>query len=133
MDHADALRIVVFEYLLPMQRRTRTRCLESCLTRECIDLHWSPESTVAGCLERLLRLSDRLLGIHGFSTSYVMPLSMRHDNPLYDSRRLVNALIDSPGPYRWCCNPSVRTGDPEWGFRAFRSGPRMPVGRMHVF
>ena len=75
MDHADALRIVVFEYLLPMQRRNRVRCLESCFSREQIDIHWSTESTVSGCLERMLILSDRLLTIR---FRYVVRTSPKH-------------------------------------------------------
>ena len=133
MDHADALRIVIFEYLLPMQRRNRVRCIESCLSRERIDMQWVPESTAGGCFEHILLLSDRLLGIHGFATSYVMPFSMMHHNPQYDSSRLVQALVDSPGPYRWCCDERTRLSDPEWGIRTFRVGRYMPAGRIYLF
>lgn len=133
MDREDAVRIVVFEYLLPMQRRARLRCIRDCMQRERMsDFAAGPEPTLGGLLERLLLLSDCLLKTQGFPTSFVMPLSMMHSNPECDARRNVSVLIDSPGPYRWFDTSRTRCSDPDWGLRTFRSGTHMPAGRILV-
>lgn len=124
MDRADALRLVVFEYLLPMQRRRRVARLAHCFA--CVDAgQIASNQTVGGVFEELLRLSDRLL--EGFGTSYWYPLTMQHEDGRYDRRRLVAALVDSPGPYAWSRHPH-RRADPWSGFRTFREGSGMPAG-----
>ena len=123
MDRADALRLVVFEYLLPMQRRRRVARLSHCFA--CADVGRDAHQNAGGLFEDLLRLSDRLL--EGFGTSYWYPLSMQHEDDRYDRRRLVAALIDSPGPYAWSLHPH-RRADPWSGLRTFREGDNMAAG-----
>ena len=128
MDREDALRLVVFEYLLPMQRRARLECLRGCMERECMAKD-GPDPSIGGLMNRLLMLSDTLLQTQGFATSFVMPLSMKDVD-----RVNVSALVDSPGPYRWFLNPQrTRRADPTWGLRTFKSGDFMPAGRIHMF
>ena len=122
MDRELAMRLVVFEYLLPMQRDLRMNAISSSLRDANMTHGWEPESNAAGLLDHLLILSDRLLGIHGFPTSYFYPLRMMYDDSRYDDRQTVKALIDAPVPFVW--NPQcTRPADPKCGFRTFNSGP----------
>ena len=127
MDFEFAIRLVVFEYLLPMQRDLRTRALLSSLRRADLHGNWNDMSHPAGLFEDMLRLSDELLGLHGHPTSYIYPTTMMHDDGRYDARRNVAALIDSPGPFVW--DPDCpRRADPKAGVRRFKPGPYMAAG-----
>ena len=127
MDREFAVRLVVFEYLLPMQRDLRVRAISSSLRDADITRGWAPERNAAGLLEHLLILSDRLLGRNGFPTSYFYPVRMMYDDSRYDDRQTVKALIDAPVPFVW--NPQCpRPADPKFGFRTFDSGPSMSSG-----
>ena len=127
MDKEDALRIAIFEYLLPLQKRIRYDAISKGLTRAHIFRDWDPNRHPAGIFEDILRFSDRLLAMHGFPTSYVYPWSMHHENGMIDKRLTVAALVDSPGPFVW--NPACsRKADPPCGIRTFRAGPYMASG-----
>ena len=128
MDREDALRLVVFEYLLPMQRKQRARILRRCLEQERID--WRrPSRYVAGVFEEMHWLSERLLETHGFPTSYIYPWTMRHDNEELNRSMTVKSLIDSEGPLVW--NPRCpRRADPKGGIRVFRGSGQISAGRL---
>ena len=135
MDREFAIRLVVFEYLLPMQRAIRCRAFLECA--RAAKVNRSHITTVRGhayprhqmrvwnTFEDLLTLSDRLLSLHGFATSYVYPISMQDEDP--EMSKTVSALIDSPGFFRWS-ERCPRIADPNHGFRTFRSGHGMPAG-----
>ena len=91
MDSADALRLVVFEYLLPDQRIRQRRRNARFLADAFLILMDEPavEPNIPGLFEILLLYSDRLLHVHGFATSFVQP------RPLRSRRSLcVRALVD---------------------------------------
>ena len=127
MDRADAIRLVVFEYLLPANRRQRARVLQKCLNDERIDCDWHPSRHFAGVFEEMHLLSERLLGTHGFATSYVYPYTLRHAREEINLSKTVKALVDSDGPFVWnaMCK---RRADPPSGIRVFRAKNRMCWG-----
>ena len=127
MDREFAVRLVVFEYLLPMQRDLRVNAISSSLRDANITHEWAPVRNAADLLEHLLILSDSLLGLNGFPTSYIYPVRMMYDDSRYDDRQTGRALIDAPPPFVW--NPQCpRPADPKSGFRTFNSGPYMSSG-----
>ena len=118
MDREDAIRIVIFEYLLPAQKLHRALILKRCLNNADIDLHWNPSRHWAGIFEEMHWLSERLLETHGFPTSYIYPWTMRHKKGCLNRSLNVRALIDSDGPFVW--NPECkRPADPRTGIRVF--------------
>lgn len=131
MDREDAVRLVVFEYLLPMQRRLRAERIRRAFADERIDGSWRPSDQPAGVFEELLRISDQLLRSQWFATSYIYPFTMRHENEELHQRRCVNALIDSNGPFVWN-EHCPRRADPVGGIRTFRPGNFMSAGRFTV-
>ena len=131
MDREFALRLVVFEYLLPMQKRLRGERIKRAFAEEGIDATWRPSHQVAGVFEELLRISDKLLCSQWFATSYIYPFTMRHENEEIHRRQTVNALIDSNGPFVWN-EHCARRADPCSGIRAFRHGNFMSAGRFIV-
>lgn len=96
MDHADALRLVVFEYLLPEMRRQRARVFLASVAKAQIG-PWFTEHSVGGLMHRLLLLSDRLLALHGHATSFTLPLTTKYTS----MSPTVDALVDGDGPWRW--------------------------------
>lgn len=125
MDHAFALRLVVFEYLLPQQRKRRAQVVTNCILSEMPECHLI--FNVGDMFDRLLRISDALLSRHGFPTSYVLPCTMHHANYRIHEQTTVNALVDSPGPYDWSLNGKrTRIADPCYGLRCFENGVDMP-------
>ena len=109
MDRNDALRIVIWEYLIPEQRKRRMAQLSRQFAAAGIDETWAPDWHLEDIFEELLLLSDRLLHSQGFSTSYVYPISMRHQDSRINNRRIVCALVDSEGPFVWnatCTRPA---------------------------
>ena len=129
MDRADALRLVVFEYLLPANRDRRIRLLRTCLADERMDRKWHPSAHLAGIMEEIHFLSDGLLRTQGFPTSYVYPTTMRHANHDVNQRLAVRALVDSDGPLVWNAH-CQRRADPPIGIRIFGrqwGGPPMTV------
>ena len=128
MDRYDALRLVIWEYLLPAQRRARAAQLTRTLVA-CRDaLICAPERHPAGVFEVLHFMSDRLLHSHGFATSYTYPVTMQHNHLEIHRRRIVYALVDSDGPFVW--NPNcARKADPFGGIRVHRAGAYMSAGR----
>lgn len=131
MDREDAVRLVVFGYLLPMQKRLRAERIRWVFADEGIDSSWSPNHHPAGVFEELLRISDQLLRSQWFATSYIYPFTMRHENEEIHRRRTVNALIDSNGPFVWN-EHCPRRADPVSGIRMFRPGNFMSAGRFIV-
>ena len=131
MDHEFALRLVIFEYLLPAQRTRRQRSISASLGSVGITRTWDPHRHPAGVFEDLLRFSDELLSTHGFSTSYYYPKTLQYEDSQYDTRLAVSALIDSPCSY-FAWNPNCRRkADPRGGgFRTFCPGPYMALGVM---
>ena len=115
-ENGQGVRLVVFEYLLPMQRRNRH--LRSCLQKENLTCESSACSQVSFLMEDLLRLSDRLLEGHGFPTSYIYPVTYGPTIPPHlRDRYLVYVLVDCDGPFCW--DPDCpRKADPMYGFRA---------------
>lgn len=109
-DSEFALRLVLFEYLIPMQRRSRAKALCSSVSTVEVGM----ESDVMGAMEHLLHLSDALLASRGYPTSFVSPFS-RVKARKY-CRYNVNALtlaetdeVDIKG----------RRADPRGGYRIF--------------
>ena len=129
MDRADAIRLVIFEYLLPSQREQRARVIQRCLAAEEINLNWDASRHVAGVFEEIHLLSDRLLETHGFATSYIYPYTMRHEAEPLNQRKNVSALIDSDGLFVWN-QKSNRRADPRSGIRVFQASGRMCSGRL---
>ena len=68
-DSEYAIRLVVFEYLIPMQRGARLRSLCSAIGK--VDVY--EESQIMGVMEHLLHLADALLASRGYPTSFVHP------------------------------------------------------------
>jgi hypothetical protein len=129
MDSADALRIVIFEYLLPDQRRARVKVIREAFASERVDMNWTPSRHPAGIFEDLLRISEQLLHSQGLATAYTYPWTMHHENGQIDDRRNISALVDSEGPFVW--NPTFpRRADPLSGIRVFRAGDYMCSGRL---
>lgn len=131
ISHDDiyvALRLTIFEYLLPLQRKRRVALfLDSC-KEEDLDVSMCINKP-AEIFEYLLVLSDRLLSKHGFATSYIYPYTLRHENPVIDCRQTVSALVDAEGPFVW--NPTCkRRADPIRGIRVFKAGAYMSSGRL---
>lgn len=129
MDKSDALRLAVFEYLLPAQRTRRVEQLARAFSNEQVDLNWTPERHPAGVFEELHRISEQLLISQGFPSSYTYPKTMHHENGELSRRLQVNALIDSDGPFVWDPN-CRRRADPPNGIRVFRPGAYMSAGRL---
>lgn len=141
MDHTDALRLVVFEYLLP-ERRLARRAAE--ITAMCAMLHDaniiasrvvtnSFYDSLGARFDILLEFSDRLLSRHGHCTSYAFPHTMRHEDERINQSPMVNALVDSDGPYRWTYpwgRAYERRADPPCGLRTFAHGENMHAGRI---
>lgn len=128
MDREDAIRLVVFEYLLPLQRERRVRAMRRAFALERIGADWVPERGFGGIFEELHRISEHLLRAQGFATSYTYPLTMHHDNAEITRRPTVNALVDSAGPFVWNVH-CQRPADPVGGIRVFRPAPHMSAGR----
>lgn len=128
MDRADALRLVVFEYLLPLQRGRRVRAMRRAFALARVGADWAPERHLGGIFEVLHYISEHLLQAQGFATSYMYPLTMQHENGEVTRRPTVNALVDSAGPYVWNVH-CPRPADPVSGFRVFRPGRYMSAGR----
>jgi hypothetical protein len=93
MDRQYAIRLVIFEYLLPEQRRIRVSVLKKCM---CTGIT-KKEHNQRLFMLRLLLLSDRLLESQGFSTTFYLPITTKHTN----MTPVVDALIDGNGPYHW--------------------------------
>jgi hypothetical protein len=107
MDRNDALRIVIFEYLLPDQIKSRRNALHKVVI---LNSHLSTgEPYLSGLMEHIWLLSDALLNARGYPTSFVSPIRRIQ----YFERRLVEALVipaidlhvhkrpaDPPGGYR---------------------------------
>ena len=70
-DPEFAARLVVFEYLIPMQRHSCAKAL--CSAVNTVDV--GKESDVIGVMEHLLHVADALLGSRGYPTSFVHPFS----------------------------------------------------------
>ena len=121
MDKEFAIRLVVFEYLLPMQRNIRSETIHFCMKSEGLTVERPIYLHISGIMEDLVRLSDRLMEGHGFPTSYVYPLTYKHTFPFLADRPLVNALVDSNGPFYWDRH-CLRKADPKRGFRTHLSG-----------
>ena len=131
MDKNDALRIVIFEYLLPMQRNNRVKIIRTSFDKEDVTKDWTFEQHSAGIFEQIHRLSERLLYSQWFPTSYFFPICMDHENIQVNDRRNVCALVDSSGPFVWDVLCS-RRADPIGGFRVFEPGIGMSSGRFFV-
>ena len=129
MDRADAIRLVVFEYLLPENRKQRGRVLQKCLADERIDRQWHPSRHFAGVFEEMHLLSERLLGTQGFATSYAYPTTVRHSNEEINKSQVVKALVDGDGPFVWNVK-CERRADPPSGIRVFRASRLMCAGRL---
>ena len=122
-------RLVVFEYLLPLQRKNRVRLFLECCSHICADIGADMCKTPAGVFEELHILSDRLLSKHGFATSYIYPYTLRHENEQINRRRNVYALLDCEGPFVWNAD-CTRKADPPSGIRVHRAGDFMSSGRL---
>ena len=86
-DPEFVVRLVVFEYLIPMQRHSCANAL--CSAVKTVDV--GEESNVMGAMEHLLHLADALLGLRGYPTSFVRPFSRMHIRRCH--RYNVNALL----------------------------------------
>ena len=99
MDRAFALRLVVFEYLLPMQKKAcaaaTCRAILSC---ESVEYVHALESHVSGMMERVQLLADRLLSARGLATSYVFPFRVKRAYNRVPERRAVDALLLAEEP-----------------------------------
>ena len=111
MDASFALRLVIFEYLLPEQARCRRRVLRHSL---CSTVGWfQAEPRVEGMMEILRNLADDLLASQRFATSYRIP---RIRQP-YFLRRNVDAIVLAQ------CEEvrgSRRLADPPFGIYVFQ-------------
>lgn len=129
MDKNFALRLVIFEYLLPLQRRRRVEQLERAFSLEDVNIHWTPSYHLAGVVEELHRISEQMLHSQGFATSYTYPITFKHEN--CELRRNVSALVDSEGPFVWNKH-CARRADPLGGFRVHHWGWYMSSGRFKL-
>ena len=128
MDREDACRLVIFEYLLPGQKLQRARVIQGCFENE-FDRLFRPSRHLSGLFEEIHWLSERLLASQGFSTSYIYPMTMRHENEELNRRLNVRALIDSDGPFVWNLT-CQRKADPPSGIRVFRGNGGLSAGRL---
>ena len=132
MDRNDAIRIVIFEYLLPMQRDTRVKIIQKSFKKENVTVDWVPEIHPAGIFEEIHRLSEQLLYSQFFATSYIYPLTMQHEDSQLDERKNVCALVDNEGPFVWDTS-CPRKSDPIGGIRVFKASNYMSSGRFFVY
>ena len=113
-DSEFVIRLVIFEYLIPMQRATRARAL--CSAIGTVDVY--KESQIMGVMEHLLHIGDALLSSRGYPTSFVHPFSrvrIRHCH-----RYSVHALTLAD-----CDDVDIRGrhADPLAGIRIFSTKP----------
>ena len=106
MDHGFALRLVIFEYLLPSQKRARRLCLQKAL--QSVQVY--RETHVGGVMEHLLHLSDALLNCRGYPTSFVL-----HVEAIEKYHRRTGDAIVIPK-----LMSHERISDPRGGYRIFR-------------
>ena len=109
-DFEFAVRLVVFQYLIPMQRQSRARVL-CCATNAVVVAH---ESHIMGTMEHLLHVSDALLVSRGYSTSFLHPFSRLHIRKF--GRYNVDVLMLAE-----CDEVTIkgRRADPRSGYRIF--------------
>ena len=109
-DYEMAVRLVVFEYLIPRQRESRIRAL--CSVIGAVDV--SKESHVMGAMEHLLHLGDALLASRGYPTSFIHPFSRVRVRrcPRYNVHALLLAECDD-------FEFNDRRADPRAGIRIF--------------
>ena len=93
MDSADALRLVVFEYLLPGIRAHKLHDI----IIEFYDVHELSHCTPC---EQLTVLADRLLASFGYPSSFLPPRRRRHRYPqTVDALLLFDTKPRHPGNY----------------------------------
>ena len=129
-----ALRLVVFEYLLPSMRRSRLAALKEALLTARRVAAGGGEDTRVVRFENLIFLSDRLLAQHGGASSFFYPISRMPEDPRVYGRDNVTALVDARR-FPWGRvkrdrrAPCTRLADPaDEGFRCHASGASMPLG-----
>jgi len=114
MNHEFALRLVIFEYLLPEQRRKRCNCLCNTLNNTSHSLFGSGippyEKNKEGFFEYLMLFSDQLLGIRGYPSSFITKRRMISIN------RNLDALFILDANYY---QEMYRVADPPVGYRIF--------------
>ena len=114
MDHYDAIRFVIFDYLLPCQTKSRCDSLHNVLVANAHLVPRTPEPTLSGLMEHILLISDALLHSRGYPTSFVYTYNrLQH----YDcNRQLVNALVI---PRIDMHRTFERMADPPAGYKIF--------------
>mgnify|MGYP001271887938 CR=1 FL=1 len=116
MDRQDALRLVIFEYLLPTQRKARCDFLQSVLLAHRGGRFLPAEPNLAGLMKHLLLLSDALLNTRGYPTSFVYRYNRIQHH--YCDRQLVKALVI---PTIDMHHTFERMADPPGGYKIFRN------------
>ena len=119
MDREYAMRMVVFEYLLPMQRAARMHLVHRSLLETEIMLSLLQHMTTDNIVRQsMLLLSDRLLSTHGYATSFRIPrhqrIQYRYTSQPVRQRRTVDAIVHCDD-YGVSHQPYVRAADPAWG------------------
>jgi hypothetical protein len=99
MNREFAVRLVIFEYLLPMQRHGRLQTFNTAI-KQSRDQHvgrYTQESSIHGMMEILLLLSDRLLETRGYPTSFLYPHKIRFNWYSWNNK-YVNSLMLADRP-----------------------------------
>ena len=118
---ALAARIVVFEYLVPAQRKARRDA-----TTRAFLIHGDVGAypTLEDMMGHLLRLSDALLGSRGYPTSFRFPRAT-----CQFGLQTTNALTLCSDPIFKRVLPRERAADPTRGYRIFE-GRQSTQGRV---
>lgn len=115
MDRTDALKLVIFEYLLANQKKARCDFLHRVLmsNRELVPVF--PEPSLMGLMEHITLLSDALLNSRGYPTSFVYRYNriQHHDC----DRQLVKALVIPTIDMHFTFE---RMSDPPAGYKIFQ-------------
>ena len=122
-DPEFVIRLVIFEYLIPMQRKARVNAL--CSVIGTVNVY--KENNIMGMMEQLLLLGNALLSSRGYPTSFVHPLSpmrIRHCHR-YNVHALLLADIEE-------VYIQGRRADPRAGFCIFSRRP-LESRRLHFF
>jgi len=118
MDRNDALRIVIFEYLIPNQKKSRCNILHDIVQKNFTSIPKTQEQNLSGLMEHLLIISDAFMSSRGYPTSFILPYNRNNMYSMYGFREslMVRALIIPPVDR---IRVFERMADPPAGYRIF--------------
>lgn len=107
MDRNDAIRIVIFEYLLPAQRKATADALYAIIQDNRWVVPSEKEHTFAGLMEHIKLFADGLLSSRGHATSFVYRYNRlhHHDCTSLTVRAIIVPSIDMHQTFERNANP----------------------------